>query len=50
MSERELMRERTSEGRLTMAAGVKLGHKPKLSPYERAGVVGRRDVGKSLEC
>jgi hypothetical protein len=50
MYERELMRKRTSEARLTMAAGVKLGHKPKLSSYERARAVGRRDVGKSLEC
>jgi hypothetical protein len=51
MYERELIRERTSEGRMqTMAAVVKFGHKPKRSSYERAETVRRRDVGKNLEC
>ena len=51
MYEREPIREHTSEGRMqTMAAGVKLCHKPKLSPYERAEAVGRPGVGKNLGC
>lgn len=49
--ERELTRERRGEGRMrTMAAVVKFGHKPKLSLDKRAEAVGRRDVGKNLEC
>ena len=42
--ERELIRERTGEGRKrAMAAGVKFGRKRKLSDYQRAG--GRQAAG-----
>jgi DNA invertase Pin-like site-specific DNA recombinase len=41
--ERELIRERTGEGRKrAMAAGVKFGRKRKLSDYQRAEAVKRR--------
>ena len=41
--ERDLIRERTSEGRKrAMAAGVKFGRKRKLSDYQRAEAVKRR--------
>ena len=41
--ERELIRERTGEGReRAMANGVKFGRKPKLSPYQRAEALKRR--------
>jgi DNA invertase Pin-like site-specific DNA recombinase len=47
--ERELIRERTGEGRRrAMAAGVKFGRKPKLSPYQRAEAVKRRAAGETL--
>ena len=51
--ERELIRERTGEGRKrAMAAGVKFGRKRKLSPFQRAEAVKRRagwrDLG--LDC
>jgi DNA invertase Pin-like site-specific DNA recombinase len=47
--ERELIRERTGEGRKrAMAAGVKFGRKPKLSPYQRAEAVKRRAAGETL--
>ena len=41
--ERELIRERTGEGRKrAMAAGVKFGRKQKLSDYQRAEAIKRR--------
>jgi DNA invertase Pin-like site-specific DNA recombinase len=47
--ERELIRERTGEGRKrAMAAGVKFGRKRKLSDYQRAEAVKRRDAGETL--
>jgi DNA invertase Pin-like site-specific DNA recombinase len=47
--ERELIRERTGEGRKrAMAAGVKFGRKPKLSPYQRAEAIKRRAAGETL--
>jgi DNA invertase Pin-like site-specific DNA recombinase len=47
--ERELIRERTGEGRRrAMAAGVKFGRKRKLSEYQRAEAVKRRNAGETL--
>ena len=47
--ERELIRERTGEGRKrAMAAGVKFGRKPKLSEYQRAEAIKRRGNGETL--
>jgi DNA invertase Pin-like site-specific DNA recombinase len=47
--ERELIRERTGEGRKrAMAAGVKFGRKPKLSDYQRKEAVRRRPAGETL--
>jgi DNA invertase Pin-like site-specific DNA recombinase len=47
--ERELIRERTGEGRKrAMAAGVKFGRKPKLSPYQRDEAIKRRGAGETL--
>ena len=47
--ERELIRERTGEGRRReMAKGVKFGRKPKLSPYQRAEAIKRRAAGETL--
>ena len=47
--ERELIRERTSEGRRRAKAnGVKFGRKPKLSPYQRAEAIKRRAAGETL--
>ena len=47
--ERELIRERTGEGRKrAMAAGVKFGRKRKLSDYQRAEAVKRRAAGETL--
>src|SRR6476620_9331905 len=47
--ERELIRERTGEGRKrAMAAGVKFGRKRKLSDYQRAEAVRRRAAGETL--
>src|SRR5262252_2799675 len=47
--ERELIRERTGEGRKrAMAAGVKFGRKPKLSSYQRAEAIKRRAAGETL--
>lgn len=44
--ERDLIRDRTGEGRKrAMANGVKFGRKPKLSPYQRAEAIKRRDAG-----
>jgi hypothetical protein len=47
--ERELIRERTGEGRKrAMAAGVKFGRKRKLSDYQRAEAIKRRGAGETL--
>jgi DNA invertase Pin-like site-specific DNA recombinase len=47
--ERELIRERTGEGRKrAMAAGIKFGRKRKLSDYQRAEAKARRDAGEAL--
>jgi DNA invertase Pin-like site-specific DNA recombinase len=47
--ERELIRERTGEGRKrTMANGVKFGRKRKLSDYQRAEALKRRAAGETL--
>src|SRR5271169_1182991 len=44
--ERELIRERTGEGRKrAMANGVKFGRKPKLSDYQRLEAIKRRAAG-----
>jgi DNA invertase Pin-like site-specific DNA recombinase len=46
--ERELIRERTGDGRKrAMAAGVKFGRKRKLSDYQRAEAIKRRDAGET---
>ncbi len=47
--ERDLIRERTGEGRKrAMAAGIKFGRKRKLSDYQRAEAIKRRDAGETL--
>jgi DNA invertase Pin-like site-specific DNA recombinase len=47
--ERELIRERTGEGRKrAMLAGVKFGRKRKLSDYQRAEAIKRRASGETL--
>src|SRR6516165_7307005 len=47
--ERDLIRERTGEGRKrAMAAGTKFGRKRKLSEYQRAEAVKRRNAGETL--
>ena len=47
--ERDLIRERTSDGRKrAMAKGVKFGRKPKLSDYQRQEALKRRDAGETL--
>jgi DNA invertase Pin-like site-specific DNA recombinase len=47
--ERELIRERTGEGRKrAMANGVKFGRKRKLSDYQRKEAVKRRAAGETL--
>src|SRR5262249_54151930 len=47
--ERELIRERTGEGRKrAMANGVRFGRKLKLSDYQRAEAIKRRGAGESL--
>ena len=47
--ERELIRERTGEGRKrAMANGVKFGRKRKLSEYQRTEAVKRRSAGERL--
>ena len=44
--ERELIRARTAEGRARAKAnGVKLGRKPKLTPYQRREAIRRHDAG-----
>ncbi len=47
--ERELIRERTGEGRKrAQANGVKFGRKAKLSPFQRAEAIKRRADGETL--
>jgi DNA invertase Pin-like site-specific DNA recombinase len=47
--ERELIRERTGEGRKrAQAAGVKFGRKRKLSDHQRAEAIKRRAAGETL--
>ena len=47
--ERELIRERTGEGRRrAQAKGVKFGRKPKLSDYQRQEALKRRAAGETL--
>jgi DNA invertase Pin-like site-specific DNA recombinase len=47
--ERELIRERTGDGRKrAMANGVKFGRPQKLSPYQRAEALKRRNAGETL--
>ena len=47
--EREMIRERTGEGRKrAQAAGVKFGRKPKLSAFQRAEAIKRRAAGERL--
>lgn len=47
--ERELIKERTSAGRArALAEGIKFGRKPKLSAFQRAEAIKRRDAGETL--
>jgi DNA invertase Pin-like site-specific DNA recombinase len=47
--ERDLIRERTGEGRKrAMANGIKFGRRRKLSDYQRAEAIRRRDAGETL--
>jgi DNA invertase Pin-like site-specific DNA recombinase len=47
--ERELIRERTGEGRRrAQANGVRFGRKPKLSPFQREEAIRRRAAGETL--
>jgi DNA invertase Pin-like site-specific DNA recombinase len=47
--ERELIRERTGEGRKrAMANGIKFGRKRKLSDYQRQEAIKRRSAGETL--
>jgi DNA invertase Pin-like site-specific DNA recombinase len=47
--ERELIRSRTSEGReRAKVQGVKMGRKPKLTPFQQREAVERRDRGERL--
>jgi DNA invertase Pin-like site-specific DNA recombinase len=47
--ERELIRERTGEGRKrALANGVKFGRKAKLSDYQRKEAIKRRGAGETL--
>ena len=47
--ERDLIRERTSEGRKrAMAEGRRFGRKPKLTPHQRAEALKRRAAGETL--
>jgi DNA invertase Pin-like site-specific DNA recombinase len=48
--ERELIRARTTEGRVrAVAAGVRMGRRPKLSPPQRQHAMELREAGKSLQ-
>jgi len=47
--ERELIKARTSDGRArAKARGVKFGRKPKMSSYQIAEALARREAGESL--
>lgn len=47
--ERELIRARTGEGRArAVAAGVKMGRKPKLTPHQRKEALRRVDAGERM--
>jgi DNA invertase Pin-like site-specific DNA recombinase len=47
--ERELIKERCDAGRTrAMAAGIRFGRPRKLSPYQRAEALRRRDAGETL--
>ena len=47
--ERELIRTRTGEGRArAVAAGVKMGRKPKLTPHQKKEAIRRRDNGERM--
>ena len=47
--ERELIRERTGEGRKrAMASGVRFGRKPKLTSHQRGEALERRGAGETL--
>jgi len=47
--ERELIRERTGEGRArALAAGVRFGRKPKLLDFQRKETLSRRGNGETL--
>src|SRR4051812_15171033 len=47
--ERELIRERTGEGRKrAKARGVVLGRKPKLTTHERGEAIARREAGEGV--
>ena len=47
--ERELIRERTGEGRKrAMAAGVRFGRPPVLSAFQRAEAMRRKQAGEPL--
>src|SRR5205823_9485186 len=47
--ERELIRERTGEGRKrAMAKGIRVGRKPKLSDFQRKEALKRRAAGETL--
>jgi DNA invertase Pin-like site-specific DNA recombinase len=47
--ERELIKTRTGEGRVrAMARGVRFGRKPKLSRFQIAEALRRREAGESL--
>lgn len=47
--ERELIRARTGEGReRAKARGVKMGRKPKLTPYQQKEASKRRDQGEAI--
>jgi DNA invertase Pin-like site-specific DNA recombinase len=48
--ERELIRARTTEGRVrAIAAGVRMGRKPSLSPTQRQHAMEMRQAGASLQ-
>ena len=47
--ERELIRARTGEGRArAVAAGVKMGRPPKLTPHQRKEAISRRNNGERM--
>ena len=47
--ERELIRQRTGEGRLrAQKRGVRFGRRPKLTPHQRHEAITRRDAGEAL--